>query len=307
MSAVVAHPVGDGAERRQTVRIEAASDGVAVSDDMLPREEPASPTDDRAPLLYFPDGRRYAVEDTLALDTVLAEARLRQNRRRGPAAWLAWQIAALLLLVLAAVATFAHQWTLPAMARVLAEGVSSHMLRSASEQALARLDVTWLAPSELDDAHQNALRARFATLKLPGGEPIAWRVLFRAGGRSGATAFSLPDGDIVLTDELVMRARSDDEVVAVLAHEFGRLQRDDAMRALARQSPWLVLRSWLWSEKQVARLAQGLLDTPPPPADEGFAAGLLAANHIDHRALGLLRALHDQPRPGALPSLLKGH
>lgn len=309
MSGVMARPVGSGGYGRHAVRIEAATEGVSVSGEPTVRDE-LLPTGAKAPLLYFPDGRRYAVEDTLALDTVLAEARMKQRRRRFAWRGMGWQCLVLLLLLLAAMATVAQRWTLPLAIDALVGGMSSHMLRAASEQALERVDAEWLASSELDDARQNALRARFATLHIPGGEPVAWRVLFRSGARTGPLVFSLPNGDIVLTDELVHQARSDDEVVAVLAHEFGHLQRDDALRTLAARRPWLVLRSWLASDSQVPILAQALLDTAPTAGDAATAerdsVAVLAANKLAPSAMSLLRDMPGMPRPAGLPPLLAG-
>lgn len=313
MNTVFARPVAPTQDLRHLVRIEAAEDGVTVSGPTpVPDNEASRPGSAKAPLLYFPDGRRYAVDDTLALDTVLAEARLRR-RKPGFAltARLGWQCLVLLLLVLAAVATLAHRWTVPVATRLLAEGVSPRMLRAASEQALVRLDASWLSPSELDEATQNGLRARFATLQMPAEPTVAWRVVFRASERGGPLAFSLPDGVIVLTDQLVRASRSPDEVVAVLAHEFGHLQRGDALTSLAARHPLTVLRAWGGSEALVPKLAAGLIDTAPQARDraeaDDFAARVLAANRIPLQALSLQARLERPDRAAALPPLLRGY
>ena len=59
-----------------------------------------------------------------------------------------------------------------------------------------------------------------------------YRLEFRQGGLIGANAFALPSGIIVMTDELVEMAETDDELVAVLAHEVGHVRGRHALRQL---------------------------------------------------------------------------
>jgi len=105
----------------------------------------------------------------------------------------------------------------------------------------AQIEATWLRPSELAEPRQQALQMRFAALlaATPGiGEP-APRLSFRrsagtaAGQGAGFNAFALPNGRIVLLDGLA-EALSDEELVAVLAHELSHVQRRHSMAALLR-------------------------------------------------------------------------
>ena len=54
-------------------------------------------------------------------------------------------------------------------------------------------------------------------------------------------AFALPGRTIILTDEMVEFAQSDDELMAVLAHELGHLDGRHAMRMVLQQSGVAVL------------------------------------------------------------------
>lgn len=52
----------------------------------------------------------------------------------------------------------------------------------------------------------------------------------------GANAFALPDGTLVVTDELVeLAGDNDDEVLAVLAHELGHIHERHGLRLLRTQ------------------------------------------------------------------------
>ena len=104
-----------------------------------------------------------------------------------------------------------------------------------SQGALSSLDGTLLAESKLDAERQAKLRAAFeelAALSPRGGEGFSLN--FREGGGIGPNAFALPDGSIILTDELVNLANDDDAVLGVLAHEIGHVEREHALRRLYR-------------------------------------------------------------------------
>ena len=58
---------------------------------------------------------------------------------------------------------------------------------------------------------------------------------FRDGGVIGPNAFALPDGTLVLTDQLVRMAGGDTEMVlGVLAHEIGHVEKDHSLRQMYR-------------------------------------------------------------------------
>ena len=58
---------------------------------------------------------------------------------------------------------------------------------------------------------------------------------FRGGGFIGPNAFALPDGTLVITDELVKLAGGDTEMlVGVLAHEIGHVELEHSLRQLYR-------------------------------------------------------------------------
>ncbi len=62
------------------------------------------------------------------------------------------------------------------------------------------------------------------------------RVEFRRGGRLGANAFALPNGIVIFTDEMVGLARSDDELLAVLAHEAGHVVHRHGVQRIIQDS-----------------------------------------------------------------------
>ena len=64
----------------------------------------------------------------------------------------------------------------------------------------------------------------------------AYRLEFRKSERVGPNAFALPSGIIVLTDELVLLAQHQNELIGVLAHEICHAKNRHALRTLLQNS-----------------------------------------------------------------------
>jgi Peptidase family M48 len=89
---------------------------------------------------------------------------------------------------------------------------------------LQTIDATLMDETELPKARQIELEKMFGELSNnadTGGIPL--KLIFRASPRIGANAFALPGGTIIMTDELVAAAKSDDEIAGVLAHEIAHV------------------------------------------------------------------------------------
>jgi Zn-dependent protease with chaperone function len=95
------------------------------------------------------------------------------------------------------------------------------------------VDKEYFKPSKLDPVDQERLRKLFAAMVQPRGEKTEYRIEFRYS-KVGPNAFALPNGVIVMTDQLAMLARNDSAVLAVLSHELGHLQRRHSMRHLVQ-------------------------------------------------------------------------
>jgi Zn-dependent protease with chaperone function len=108
--------------------------------------------------------------------------------------------------------------------------------RALGQQTLELLDRVLLADSQLPDGRQDELRARFSDMVRDLDDGHRYELALRHSERIGANAFALPSGTVVMTDELVELAKSDDEIVAVLAHEIGHVRGRHALRQLLQAS-----------------------------------------------------------------------
>jgi Zn-dependent protease with chaperone function len=74
-----------------------------------------------------------------------------------------------------------------------------------------------------------------------------------------ANAFALPDGTVVVTDELVALAKIDNEILSVLAHEIGHVHRRHALRmALESSTAVLLASAYLGDVSQLTTLSVAL-------------------------------------------------
>lgn len=137
---------------------------------------------------------------------------------------------------------------LPWTAERLAPRIPARVEQVMSSQVLGLLDRVGLQPSRLSAARQRQLQAEFRDLVHALPRERDMRLQFRSAPRLGANAFALPDGTVVMTDELVALARDDDELIAVLAHETGHHEHRHALRQTLESSGIVVMAALLFGD-----------------------------------------------------------
>lgn len=122
------------------------------------------------------------------------------------------------------------KWGIPTAAKVVAFQLPEQTLNSLGSQAeVYILDST--QPSKLPQARQDEIKAQYLA-QIAGDKPAILK--FRAGDSMGANALALPNHTIIVTDELINLAHSDQEIIGVLAHEQGHLlHRHSLQQALS--------------------------------------------------------------------------
>ncbi|HEX5393716.1 MAG TPA: M48 family metallopeptidase [Rhodocyclaceae bacterium] len=188
--------------------------------------------------LRFADGAYCEVADHVALAALLASAGHRDTTVANIQRRWRWAFPSMVGVIAVAVATYL--WVLPWVADILAPRLPDAMTRTISEQALSSLDAHLLAPSKLPPERQRQIEERLAEfntklaaqhLSLP-----AYRLNFRSAPSLGPNAFALPNGDVVVFDELVTMVKDDDELIAVLAHELGHVKYHHGLRQLIQST-----------------------------------------------------------------------
>jgi Zn-dependent protease with chaperone function len=128
----------------------------------------------------------------------------------------------------------------------MAESAAQRMPRSAldqvSAQVLSGLDRLLLEPSQLSGEERFAIYQEYLRLRLP--PDVAIKLEFRSSPSIGANAFALPSGTVVVTDELVRLSKRPEEVIAVLAHEAGHVDRRHGLRNMIQSSVVSLFITW---------------------------------------------------------------
>lgn len=235
--------------RLHPVELAPSAAGIAVAGDGIARlygtaEVTLGEPFEHAPAaLYFADGARAEVADREAARVLEGALGYRKSRvvrwqEKWPAALLAL---ALLVSALAAAAV----WGVPALAEKIAAALPPSVDRTLGQSALRALENQGvLEPTRFSDERVAQVGQVMRSI-LPAHTRVPVRLLVRAAPRLGPNALALPDGTVVVTDEMVRHILGKDgdfgpgqsaALAGVLAHEIGHLERRHSTRVMARGS-----------------------------------------------------------------------
>jgi Zn-dependent protease with chaperone function len=189
----------------------------------------------RAPRrLRFNGGAFCEVRDLEALDALLSSIGHRDlwvDRLQRHVQFVLFSCVACALLAVAA-----YHWLLPWAAAQGAHRLPAALVNALSRQTLNLLDGAIFKPSKIAAQRQEMLSTEFHALRVPRGGTPDSLLLFRVSPQLGANAFTLPDGSIVLLDDLITLLGDDQQIMAVMAHELGHVRGRDSLQLLLRSS-----------------------------------------------------------------------
>lgn len=258
-------------------------------------------------LLSYSAGGHCEVTDLAALETLLASLDHQTTLTDRMQHSLVWAVFAAFLIVLALLATY--RYVLPWGAQVLAQRVPGEVLQQMGDSTLETMDRFVLQPSKLGVARQKELSESYAGLKSPEDAQLHYRILFRSSPQIGANAFALPDGTIVLLDELVELTNDDNEIFAVLAHERGHVESRHALRMVLQSSVVGLVMTWYmgdvstWLATLPAMVVQAKYSRDMEQEADGYAQRVLQLNALSpcllSSMLDKLQAAHRVEHPPA--------
>ncbi|MGH8641667.1 MAG: M48 family metalloprotease [Burkholderiales bacterium] len=265
--------------------------------------------------LYLPGGGACVTSDNDAVD------RMTRDRHYERALYL-WEsrpaYAVLAIALVVATLWVLIDRVLPAAVEQIADRIPVEAEAALGRETLKSLEKSLLQPSKLPPARQEALKAKFNSMASATDKPAPFRLEFRASPVVGPNAFALPSGVIVMTDELVKRARNDNEILAVLAHELGHVYHRHTMRRLLEGSATALIIAGVTgdiaSTTSLAAAAPTLLLQLKYSRDnereaDVYAIELMRKSGIEPRHFGaiLARLEDDEPQRGMLPNFLSSH
>jgi Zn-dependent protease with chaperone function len=304
--------------RRHDVELDIRFGRVVVTGDGIARDEPLGAVEITEPLgrtprlIRFHDRASCEIADAAAFAALLETNHLgtgvvsqwEESRR-----WIAASAVAFVLMV-----WVGYRVGLPAAAAFVANRLPDEVVDKLGAHVLMVLDRTVFEPSRISETRQAQLMIRFEELRLPGETPD-WQhqIVFRSSSL-GANAVALPSGVIVLTDDIVALAKDDRELLGVLAHEAGHVQRRHGIRNLLQNSAVALLITWYVGDVGTLAAAaptailQAKYSRDFEREADDYAAQSLRDNGIGPEYLAdLLRRLDESPGGSSVTSYLSSH
>ncbi|NBB48687.1 M48 family metalloprotease [Rhizobium sp. CRIBSB] len=220
-----------GQGRTLYVRILAGGDPVSLGD--LARTDVSARVGRVPRRITFADGSVFETDDNDAVDVWL-----RRHGRRSVVHELERFHPRLLAFVVAVflLAGLIYRYAVPALVEVAVLVTPPAVTQWMASGTLLSLDQVVFNESRLPESRQKEIREAFDQVAALSSRGVAgYNLNFRQGGPLGPNAFALPDGTLVITDELIELAEGDmDMIVGVLAHEIGHVEREHSLRQLYR-------------------------------------------------------------------------
>lgn len=181
--------------------------------------------------LYLPGGVKCETDAHAAVDTVFAHrgGLVHALERR-------WALVALAVVCTVGVLWAGFGYGLPVLARHAAHAIPPAMESTMGEQSLRALDSRYLEPSRLTPQQRARVHAAFERVAAGARLTTQVRLELRHSEPFGPNAFALPSGIVIVTDAMVELAATDQEIMAVLAHEIGHVQHRHIMRSILQNS-----------------------------------------------------------------------
>lgn len=244
--------------------------------------------------LYLPDGRTVETPDNDTVDLWLS------HQRRGRLVALVHalerhsQVAAAATILMVTSVAFTLWWALPRLALRAAMAVPTAVELQAGQAGLAGIEKA-LRPSELNYLDRTKVYLQLEVLLDAAGIKEEPKLYFFSMGGQSPNAFALPGGVIIMSDELVKLASSEDEIAAVLAHEIGHWQRRHGLQTVMRSSAALLVVSTVTGDLSTLTTFAGTI--PFLLLQRGYSREFEA--EADHDAIALLAKCGVGSRPFA--------
>ncbi|WP_300002223.1 M48 family metallopeptidase [uncultured Cedecea sp.] len=207
--------------------------------------------------LTFSDGGRFVPKDDSAF-------RQWQQQRHRPSfihrLERHWRGVGLTLLATIASIAVYILWVLPALSTTIASNIPASIEQKVGQQTLTLLQSSGFSETKLTQTQQQRMERLFSRI-IPDeirrdAVPLQLKIMHLDGG---VNAFMLANGTLIMSDDLIQLAKSDDALAAVMLHEIGHHYYRHPMRMLVHSS--LISLSYMWLTGDVSGIGDTLLQS----------------------------------------------
>ena len=220
----------------------------------------------------LPDGARLEITDVGQLDA-WEKGRGRRSAMHfvhGLESRWRW-VAAAVCFMLASTGAL-YLWGLPFAAKRIALRLPTRISEIATQQAMAIITrMLDFESSKLSAQRREKLTAGFQKMvaSMDQGSRHNYRLEFYTAPM--ANAFALPDGLVCITDKLIKKARTDQEIYGVLAHEIVHVREQHGLRGMLQNSSVFLI--WTLMTGDISTLAGMGSALPAMLAEKGYSRG----------------------------------
>ena len=157
-------------------------------------------------------------------------------------------IAIAVLLGLSVVGYRAYTALLPAASTYIAEKIPESVYQTIGESSLESFDESEFLPSKLASEQQESVRTSYQELLKNLSLSIEDYPLHFRYWDDQMNAFALMDGSIIVTDSLVAKLGTEQQLMAVLLHEVGHVQHNHLMENTIRVSLFYITMSLMFGD-----------------------------------------------------------
>jgi Zn-dependent protease with chaperone function len=181
--------------------------------------------------LDFPDGSSFDTTDNDAVDQLLGHGSILHWLERS------WRAVLLSLAVAGLSSAGFVLYGVPATAGWLARHTPASMAAYTTRQTLAAMDKFALTPSHAKPVVQAHYLGLFAVVAAhaPRGAG-GYHLIFRNAPAIGPNVFALPDGTVIMTDQMIPFVKKDEEIEGVFAHEFSHVDHAHGLQRIYQAS-----------------------------------------------------------------------
>lgn len=235
---------GDSAEKLAAEAICSAEGQIRLEPELAPPTDLAqlvvsTPVGHIARTISFPNGAMFETTEHAKLNLWLT-----QHQTEKPWVHLLesnWRFVFLALFMTGLILFAGARWGVPAASSFIAYRLPPEVSSYIGTGTLETLDERIFRDTKLTDERQQTISSLFDRALTKAKPDFEYRLLFRGGGPIGPNAFALPDGTVVITDELIALAKEDDEIMSVLLHEIGHVEYRHSLRMVISHSGLAIL------------------------------------------------------------------
>lgn len=149
----------------------------------------------------------------------------------------------ILSIIITALATFSFiKWGVPYLSKKLSNYIPLEINKTISNNSLEVLDKYIFKKSKLSDLEKDEIQVLFKKKILPlinKKKDLEYKLSFRSwnmNNKSIPNALALPNGKIILTDQIVKLSENSNELISIILHEIAHIENQHGMQRILESS-----------------------------------------------------------------------